>query len=617
MKGYTRFAFFIIFVIGCAAGALAGNKTYYSKVSASCDSGEGKVYVSLEEKEPQASDFSAESERLQATSSGTHSYYLYAMPNDGLILSHWEKDGVKAAEGNPALVDIKTSSESQDAPVAASYVARFITRPAVLVHNNMPEAGTVTVTPVENKVGDTVTLKATPIKDPQYNCINIMIGFDGWEDEDGNIVSTEREYTFVVERPIELTAVFRNKNSLKPSGYYRVRNLFNRVLTIEGNYKYEPVGVTQNYLDGLLRWSCPDDINVADFHGKLFGTADNPRVDVESLPAAVMYIEGTEKNLQAGPNEEALTNVNAFGQGTDIKTMTGRTFTLKPMNADRYGYYMLYGALNAGFKMTCKWDDLGENCNTLLGNCKPDDAYSAMALQPIDEEHFDEFWFGASASKDMEFEGGYWTSMYTGFPYECRDGVEAYYATETVEANGTHYVRLVRIESGQVPAYSAVLLKCRGERSRENRLMPLDFNLELPALEGNLLTGIFQLYTNKELEGHVKFDPAAMRVLGTGSDGSVGFYKLAPAEDGSQAELRPNKVYLDMTKLSAAAAKAPSLRLVSPETSGIENVALGDGDAVCDSGASAIYDLYGRRVANPIPGTIYVVNGKKTIWRSL
>ena len=309
--------------------------------------------------------------------------------------------------------------------------------------------------------------------------------------------------------------------------------------------------------------------------------------------------------------------MNAFGQGTDIKTMTGRTFTLKPMNADRYGYYMLYGALNAGFKMTCKWDDLGENCNTLLGNCKPDDAYSAMALQPIDEEHFDEFWFGASASKDMEFEGGYWTSMYTGFPYECRDGVEAYYATETVEANGTHYVRLVRIESGQVPAYSAVLLKCRGERSRENRLMPLDFNLELPALEGNLLTGIFQLYTNKELEGHVKFDPAAMRVLGTGSDGSVGFYKLAPAEDGSQAELRPNKVYLDMTKLSAAAAKAPSLRLVSPETSGIENVALGDGDAVCDSGESAIYDLYGRRVANPIPGTIYVVNGKKTIWRSL
>ena len=615
MKGYTRFAFFIIFVIGCAAGALAGNKTYYSKVSASCDSGEGKVYVSLEEKEPQASDFSAESERSQATSSGTHSYYLYAMPNDGLILSHWEKDGVKAAEGNPALVDIKTSSESQDAPVAASYVARFITRPAVLVHNNMPEAGTVTVTPVENKVGDTVTLKATPIKDPQYNCINIMIGFDGWEDEDGNIVSTEREYTFVVERPIELTAVFRNKNSLKPSGYYRVRNLFNRVLTIEGNYKYEPVGVTQNYLDGLLRWSCPDDINVADFHGKLFGTADNPRVDVESLPAAVMYIEGTEKNLQAGPNEEALTNVNAFGQGTDIKTMTGRTFTLKPMNADRYGYYMLYGALNAGFKMTCKWDDLGENCNTLLGNCKPDDAYSAMALQPIDEEHFDEFWFGASASKDMEFEGGYWTSMYTGFPYECRDGVEAYYIS-ALDGGGPGAVAVMsRIESGIVPASTSVLLKCRGLAAGENRLLPLmpDDARIVPLAGENLLKGTFNPYVDANATRNERFDPLTMRVFGE-NDGKVGFYSLAAGADGTQPLLAVNRAWLDVSSLAAAQGAPLRINVVrDTDYSGVENVS---GDVIASgSGDDAVYDLYGRRVATPLPGQIYIVGGKKVLWR--
>ena len=32
-------------------------------------------------------------------------------------------------------------------------------------------------------------------------------------------------------------------------------------------------------------------------------------------------------------------------------------------------------------------------------------------------------------------------------------------------------------------------------------------------------------------------------------------------------------------------------------------------------GAQQIYDIYGRRVTNPLPGSIYIVDGRKVVWQ--
>lgn len=476
--------------------------------------------------------------------------------------------------------------------------------PQVVLLTELSEAGSATITPTDNKIGDTVTLKATLAAVPTYGCQNMMTYFAGWRDETGTILSTDLTYTFEVTGPKEITAVFKNRSSLKAAGYYRVRSIFNRVLTIEGSYKYGSVSFTgNNVLDGLVTWSTPADLDKSKFANKTYSEVDNdPGVDVESMPSTVIYLEGTAKNLDAGPNQDAVTSANALGQGTDIKTMTGKTFTIKPAIGTLCGYHILYGnILGGGFKMSATH-------HALLGRCSYDDPYSWMALQPIDEEHFDDFWFGAAASEDMLFEGGYWTSMYTSFPYECRDGVEAYYVRETADVASEIYAQLTKIESGQVPAYSPVLLKCTGLTSRQNRLMPLDYHLELPALEGNMLVGEFQLYTDKDLNGQKDFNPESMRVLGVNADGTVGFYNLAQNADGTYPKLLPNKAYLDISNLPR---KTAAIRLdTSGSVTGIENVCP-DTCMPDDEESKTIYDLYGRRVAHPQPGSIYIINGKK------
>lgn len=507
----------------------------------------------------------------------------------------------------------------------AGIMAQDTTRPAaVAVTQNMSEyVGTATIDKTDNKIGDVVTLTATLTKVPNYQCRNMMTEFVGWRDNEGNFLSHDMTYTFVVEKDMDIEAVFRDKNGLKASGYFRVRNIFNRVLNIVGNYEYTIVGYSGNNLDGLLHWSCPDDLVEADFANKKWnGSDDDPRIDVEGLASAVIYIEGSSLNLNAAPGKDALSKVKCYGQGTDTYSMTKRTFSIQPAQATTPGYYILYGNfLGGGLKMTHREGDEDRDgdgvndghwayCSPYIGRCKTDDPYSWMAIQPIDEEHFDEFWFGAVADESMAYDGGYWTSMYTGFPYECRDGVEAYYAKGVVAAGGVNYIQLVEIESGIVPAYSPVLLKCQGTRSRQNRLMPLDFNADYPALEGNLLAGSFQLYTDKDGNGHTKFDEATMRVFSCNSAGELGFYRLAPQADGSASELTANKAYLDMTKLPAATDGPLRIRIDRTGSTGVADVA-----ATEASQDGAIYDIYGRRVTNPVPGTLYIRNGRKFVYK--
>lgn len=61
-----------------------------------------------------------------------------------------------------------------------------------------------------------------------------------------------------------------------------------------------------------------------------------------------------------------------------------------------------------------------------------------LEIQPVDIEHIDKYYFGAMPDETMKAEGGYWTSMYTAFPYECYepDGVEAYVAESEELQNG-------------------------------------------------------------------------------------------------------------------------------------------------------------------------------------
>ena len=607
----------LIGILLVTTGNMWAGDTYYAKVNVSAESGKGKVYASAESAAPADDAYQESMSVSNKASSQSVTFNLWAKPAEGMVFSHWEKGGVATTDPANCQITISSSSKDENAPVEASYVAKFIERPALVLNIINSGLGTATISKRENRIGDEVTLTASLKKEPRYGCRHLMSEFIGWQNADGEIISKDLTYTFRIEKEDEITAVFGDRNALKQSGYFRVRNIFNRVLTIVGNYKYQSVGLSGNYLDGLLHWSCPDDFNTKDFADKYWngsdeGTKESLGVDVESLASGVIYIKGESLNADAGSNEDAITKVNAFGQGTDTKTMTGQTLTVK--GASVPGYYILYGAANAGLKMTHREGDEDRDgdgvndghwayCSPLLGNCKYDDPYSWMAIQPLDEEHIDEFWFGASADESMCFDGGYWTSMYTSFPYECRDGVEAYYACETVTLDGITYIQLRKVGT-VVPPETPVLLKCQGLRSRQNRLLPLDPDAEYSAVEGNLLVGLYQLWTDKDGNGREVFDETRMRVFGTDSNGNLGFYKLAAG-----TELKANKVYLDMSKLTVPASGSMRIMIDNEDAAGIENVI----GAETRQNDNAIYDLLGRRVTNPLPGTIYIRSGKKFV----
>ena len=72
------------------------------------------------------------------------------------------------------------------------------------------------------------------------------------------------------------------------------------------------------------------------------------------------------------------------------------------------------------------------------------------------------------------------------------------------------------------------------------------------------------------------------------------------------------KAYLQIPTawLASSEAKSISYRFDDGETTDIEEEVL----SVSDSQYSIVYDLYGRRVANPVKGSVYIVNGKKVVY---
>ncbi len=533
-------------------------------------------------------------------------FAIYAIANPGYRFVRWEESGNQLSE-DAKFTTKKTHYTQVPNYNTYSYTAVFIAENAVDTELNIP-VGKVVLDPAAPQVGDVV--KATV----ETNKIavggtpgnpNMMVAFDHWETGDGTVLSRDVDFSFTVEAPMTLRAVYRNLGEQPVKGkYYRIRSAFNRVLSLEGSYKITVTGAT-DIDNSLMRWVMPLDNDPEVFHtgSNGFEISDNYRPQiVEASPNTVFYVaEGVTSGTK-------LTKVSISSQGANSKSVTGQTLDIVPMENTLYGYYGINASTlsSAGFKTVVRE---GQGAIVNISSFSTADVYSALAFQPIDEEHMDMYWFGAAPDASMTFEGGYWTSMYTDYPYECRDGVEAYYIKETTSANGTGYACLTRVEGDKVPAGTGVLLKCSGTESKGNRLLPLDPSADIVPLEGNLLKGVYQLYTSSAKAGRVSFDESTMRVFGVNSRGEVGFYKLAAGGEGG-LELAANRAYLDLSSLPASA-KAVSFKIGG--ISGIESVETEDSTVRFED--SVIYDLNGRRVSVPAPGNVYIVNGAKVLWK--
>ena len=181
----------------------------------------------------------------------------------------------------------------------------------------------------------------------------------------------------------------------------------------------------------------------------------------------------------------------------------------------------------------------------------------------------------------IDVDANYYTTMFTEFPYELKDGVEAYY----IDAVNEGVAHLTQIE-GKVPAMTGVILRSKSAAAVSNVVIPVDE--EVAAIEGNLLKG-----TCLPMEAE---NVSVMKLAAEGETANIVMGKANAVE--------ANQCYIDTPEdgsnvIIAAAGEAPA------DPTAIQT-------ATIARQASPIYDLQGRRVMNPTKG-LYIQNGKKAI----
>lgn len=185
-------------------------------------------------------------------------------------------------------------------------------------------------------------------------------------------------------------------------------------------------------------------------------------------------------------------------------------------------------------------------------------------------------------------EGFYWTTFYSNAcNYQAPEGTEVY----KVNLNGTK-ITMNRIEDGIVTRCQGVVLKS----TTENITMTKTDEESSDDYHGNSLWGTSSRITNP--------DYGNVYVLGNKESAGVAFYKLK-----STGTIRANKAYLKAN--NSAAANAFFNFDYDATATGVDSINAQDSEENADI---KIYDLQGRRVANPGKG-IYIVNGKKVLMK--
>lgn len=595
--------------------------TLYSKVTAT-STGNGKVYVSEYGKNDLKDDSQITSEThsltiatdpMSATStspSANHGYLLFAKGDAGYGFQKWSDNNTE----NPRYYPFNSVTSKKEASPDTKTITATFAPSALTVRSNDYTIGWVkiydsakpTVNKSVNAVGDVVDIEAYTRAAMEEWGHQMEPGkqviFEGWYDKDGNLVTTDRIIkNHVVADNDEFLARFRLEFGIKTDdnnkiyGYYRLQSPLlkdeTHFLTIIGSHRYKASDFSATSNSETRFLTATIDLNQYSYYQQ-YGSDNNggKKPDAYAMSEAPYADAGSIFYVTAEPTANLRSTVRstkvadkimASSQGTSISDILPANTNFDLRAGTLPGFYHI-GSKISGKDLTLQF--AGAHRRAWVTSDKPGDAMQLvngdLEIQPVDIEHIDKYYFGAMPDETMKAEGGYWTSMYTAFPYECYepDGVEAYVAESEELQNGVSTIIIRRLESGIVPAMTPVLLKCRGTSPKENRLIPVlpdDTRLADASanITSNLLLGDFALWKDKDYSGRTPFDESTMRVFSVNADGVVGFYKLRANEDGTQQELQPNRAYLSLPLLpqsTATASYAISVRSIDADLSGIK-----------------------------------------------
>lgn len=178
----------------------------------------------------------------------------------------------------------------------------------------------------------------------------------------------------------------------------------------------------------------------------------------------------------------------------------------------------------------------------------------------------------------------YYTTLYTSFPYECINGLEAFYV---IKNNGSWTTKSV--PNNIVPSNTGVII---ASSSNVGNIKPI---FEEPdSLKGNLLKGAINLVGDSTV-----YDSLSMRILGVNTTGdNIAFVS------SNDKYIKSNTAYLDITGLSSYSKS----NVLGNEVTGISTVRIYNQDD------ETVYDLSGRKITQKIlPKGIYIKGGRKFV----
>lgn len=513
------------------------NPTFTYKANVKIDgapAGYAKVYASLSDQaNPDPSEFrdagstftfewEAPNDQPQKT------IYIYTIPTDQRYqFTGWS--GETSASVNKA--EIVVTGSSTDTPTfycTANYLENQINVNYVASEFNgvQPE---LSISDDYCVPGNEITVSAkapviSGLTDKEGNpARNNHFVFRNWTDQNGNIISDQPEYTFTVSGKQDLTAHFDFVPTFKGAGYYRIKSSrqdYTEYLKAVGNVSLS-IGnlLTDDYYmtaDMVLAGYKAAENAAPYSEGNLVPFS-------ESDPATIWWLDSDE--YFDSEKYTDISKVESFGDFNRFKddwlVQLGANLKSQNLTAGNYmsGYgnhlWMSNGSYAGsiamrGTAMTTKYIarfDGDEWYGGVVHN-GGEDVRSSFEFEPIDVAHADQFYFGAKpddntycfcggylSGTEMQYEEGFWTTMYTAFPYECIDGTKAFYIAKSADGTG-FVVKPIETVSDNgnvvVPKETAVLLKCNSVDPKENRLIPLPMNASYAAPSDNLLCGDYQ-----------------------------------------------------------------------------------------------------------------------------
>lgn len=533
----TLTALLILFFSGVQSASAIKMYTYITVKTnpASC----AKVYASTQlETNPDISNFKDSGTEFTlkvgtATFSKDATVYIYTYDADkNFVFSAWDgsdKNSNKPVTQNVSASGIHcasvyvTSRGAQTINCTYTFTANYVAREGIVsVKYDASDFGKSGIEPVitnsnpKNKIGESITMSARApyigngVTDSNGNeVVNPYFTFLYWEKEDGTVASYDNPYTISnITEDAVFTARFKYQTNFHGKGYYRIRtssskyNGSKEYIKAIGNIEFKSTDYSlHDHIDLNPIWS------LTSHHKNSAGEAFYEFSYDD--PSTIFYYDSSL-------SEESFNNIanySAYSQHGDDDVFTCQGQSYPKFNLGTY-HFNLCAGLYPG-SVTVKSPRNGKDQflekisdgKGLQFTSDKKDIHTSYELEPVDAAHMDEFYFGVAPSEKSLYKDYYYTTMYTAFPYQCKDGVMAYYLKpkHATDDSPTYYT-LERVpdqnENGdRVPANSAVILACLSTDPAQNRLLPLDPNTQIAPLDINMLEGVIQLNKSSNKSG--------------------------------------------------------------------------------------------------------------------